>query len=391
MSSLAQDEIGPRRGALRAARRADRRRIPTRIAYDREPDGVPPLPPARPRPRRLGDDDRPPLPVRHRRRRPARGAGRRLLGAAGRPRRQARPRGALPPDARDGLARAAGPRRRRAARSRLLAALRDARARRRDRVHAARPTSRRWSRPGSSPRRWPSSRAAGGPRSAPAFAALGLPMPPPARDPAPRPARTTARRSAGCGASSPRSARPTRGDVVSEAGCIGGRPDRARGDRTRRRSGRPLAEVPDPEIPVVSIVDLGHRRATSRSTRRGSAVELLPTFVGCPALDADPPGGRDDGCAGFGRPVDVRFDVPRPVDLRRITADGRRKLRAAGFAPPGPGQPDAPLLVQLATPVACPHCGSRRTVLENAFGPTQCRAIYYCTACRQPFEAFKPV
>ena len=108
MSSLAQDEIGHAAalyGLLGELTGAD----PDALAYDREPDDVPPRAPARPRPRRLGDDDRPALPVRDGRRGPPRGAGRRVVGAAGRARRQAPARGALPPDARRGLARPAGP------------------------------------------------------------------------------------------------------------------------------------------------------------------------------------------------------------------------------------------------------------------------------------------
>jgi ring-1,2-phenylacetyl-CoA epoxidase subunit PaaD len=150
-----------------------------------------------------------------------------------------------------------------------------------------------------------------------------------------------------------------------------------------------LAEVADPEIPVVSIVDLGMVEAVRLQTDR-IQVALLPTFVGCPALEAIR-SAVEGRLAVFGRPVDVRFEYRVPWTSDRITPDGREKLRASGFAPPSPAEADAPILVQLMAPVSCPHCGSRRTVLESAFGPTQCRAIYHCTACRQPFEAFKPV
>jgi ring-1,2-phenylacetyl-CoA epoxidase subunit PaaD len=148
-----------------------------------------------------------------------------------------------------------------------------------------------------------------------------------------------------------------------------------------------LAEVPDPEIPVVSIVDLGlveRVEVTEASVR----VELLPTFVGCPALEVIR-SSVHDRLAAFGRPVEVDFSYRVPWTSDRISPHGRRRLRASGFAPPS-GSIDQPLLA-LDVPVPCPHCGSRRTLLENAFGPTQCRTIRYCTACRQPFEAFKPV
>ena len=150
-----------------------------------------------------------------------------------------------------------------------------------------------------------------------------------------------------------------------------------------------LTEVPDPEIPVVSVVDLGMVGEIAID-RDGIRVALLPTFVGCPALDVIR-AAVEDRLGTFGRPVDVRFDFAVPWTSERITTQGREKLRASGFAPPAPDVPDAPLLIQLATPVPCPHCGSRRTTLENAFGPTRCRAIYQCTACRQPFETFKTI
>jgi len=150
-----------------------------------------------------------------------------------------------------------------------------------------------------------------------------------------------------------------------------------------------LADVPDPEIPVVSVVDLGMVEEVDVGPE-GIRVTLLPTFVGCPALDVIR-AAVEHRLRAFGQPVDVRFGFSVPWTSDRITQEGREKLRASGFAPPTPFQPGAELLVQLATPVACPNCRSRRTVLENVFGPTQCRAIYHCTACRQPFETFKPV
>jgi ring-1,2-phenylacetyl-CoA epoxidase subunit PaaD len=150
-----------------------------------------------------------------------------------------------------------------------------------------------------------------------------------------------------------------------------------------------LEDVPDPEIPVVSVVDLGIVDRVE-ILDEGIRVTLLPTFVGCPALDVIR-ANVDRRLRAFGRPVDVAFDYRIPWSSDRITPEGRAKLRAAGFAPPMTVRPDEPLLVQLGTPVTCPNCGSRRTVLENAFGPTLCRAIYHCTGCRQPFESFKPV
>lgn len=140
-----------------------------------------------------------------------------------------------------------------------------------------------------------------------------------------------------------------------------------------------LAEVPDPELPVVSVVDLGivHRFDVSADA---ISVKLLPTFVGCPALDVIRSAVRDR-LAGFGRPVEVEFTFAVPWTSDRISAAGLDRLRSVGIAPPvGPG--DSP---------ACPWCGSDRVALDNLFGPTQCRSLYFCRACRQPFEGLKRV
>jgi ring-1,2-phenylacetyl-CoA epoxidase subunit PaaD len=152
-----------------------------------------------------------------------------------------------------------------------------------------------------------------------------------------------------------------------------------------------LDEVPDPEIPGVSIVELG-MIGNVEVDARGIAVELLPTFVGCPALEVirDSIASR---LSPFGREVRVDVSFATPWSSDRISPAGREKLRAAGFAPPAPVRPGRllPMLDAAAAPVACPYCGSLRTTLENAFGPTQCRSIRHCADCRQPFEAFKPI
>ena len=150
-----------------------------------------------------------------------------------------------------------------------------------------------------------------------------------------------------------------------------------------------LAEVADPEMPVVSIVDLGMvERVDVRPD--GIEVELLPTFVGCPALDIIQ-SAVAARLAVFDRPVSVEFGFRVPWTSDRITETGRAKLARSGFAPPRSGGTDEPLLVELADPVECPVCGSRRTRMESAFGPSQCRSIHYCSACRQPFEALKSI
>ena len=150
-----------------------------------------------------------------------------------------------------------------------------------------------------------------------------------------------------------------------------------------------LREVADPEIPVISVVDLGVIGDVSLEPGR-IRVELLPTFVGCPALDPmrEAIAQRVRSLAP-GREVEVAVVFDPPWTTERITPVGRRRLTEGGFAPPVTGRAGMPVVLDV--PVPCPWCGSRRTVLENAFGPTACRAIRYCTDCRQPFEQFKQV
>lgn len=139
-----------------------------------------------------------------------------------------------------------------------------------------------------------------------------------------------------------------------------------------------LEDVADPEIPGVSIVDLGMVGSVEVGSDR-LRVELLPTFVGCPAVELV----RDavaERLRSFGRPVEVRAGFGTAWTSDRITAAGRERLRRAGFAPP----------TDVGDP-RCPYCGSDRTVVDSAFGPTLCRSLHYCRACRQPFEAFKTV
>ena len=151
-----------------------------------------------------------------------------------------------------------------------------------------------------------------------------------------------------------------------------------------------LAEIPDPEIPVISLVDLGVIRdvAVHGDNVR---VEFTPTFLGCPALEVM----RDamaEKVRALGAEPEVAVITDDSWSTDRITAAGRAKLRASGFAPPAPRGTTAPTLVQLQTGVfRCPYCGSTDTRLENIFGPTPCRSVRYCGGCRQPFEQFKTI
>jgi ring-1,2-phenylacetyl-CoA epoxidase subunit PaaD len=151
-----------------------------------------------------------------------------------------------------------------------------------------------------------------------------------------------------------------------------------------------LAGLEDPEIPVISLVDLGVVRDVRIDGDRVH-VEFTPTFLGCPALEVM----RDEMAAKIdelGAEADVEVVLDDSWSTDRITPEGRAKLRAAGFAPPAPCEAAAVKLVQLQSAVfRCPYCNSTDTKLENIFGPTPCRSIRYCASCRQPFEQFKTI
>ena len=155
-----------------------------------------------------------------------------------------------------------------------------------------------------------------------------------------------------------------------------------------------LARIPDPEIPAISLVDLGVIGSVSIDDE-AVRVELLPTFVGCPAIGVmrEQIGERLASLDLAGRiEVEISFDPPWTSD--RITPGGRERLLLSGFAPPhiGPAHVGAGLDELTVLSVAeCPYCGSTNTTMDNAFGPTLCRAIYHCADCRQPFEQFKRV
>lgn len=151
-----------------------------------------------------------------------------------------------------------------------------------------------------------------------------------------------------------------------------------------------LAEIPDPEIPVVSVVDLGVVRDVAVDGER-VRVEFTPTFLGCPALEA-----MRDAMAEKVRELGAEPEVAVITDdswsTDKITPAGREKLRVSGFAPPAPRAAGTPTLVQLQRATfRCPYCGSTDTRLENIFGPTPCRSLRYCASCRQPFEQFKTI
>ncbi|MBX3642009.1 MAG: phenylacetate-CoA oxygenase subunit PaaJ [Rubrivivax sp.] len=155
-----------------------------------------------------------------------------------------------------------------------------------------------------------------------------------------------------------------------------------------------LAEVPDPEVPALSVRDLGIVRDV---VDHGDALEIVltPTYSGCPATEVIERSVLDAvDAAGLG-PARVRLQRAPAWTTDWISEDGRRKLRDYGIAPPGPVAADGAVPVRIvgrrADAVACPRCGSPRTERLSAFGSTACKALYRCLACREPFEHFKPI
>ena len=150
-----------------------------------------------------------------------------------------------------------------------------------------------------------------------------------------------------------------------------------------------LQEVKDPEIPVVSVVEMGIVRDVL-VTEKGVTVKMTPTFSGCPALEVM----RRDIEARVKQmgieDVTVETVLYPPWTSDWITGEAREKLRQFGLAPP-PHHGGNLIAVASLDVAQCPRCGSKNTVIKNSFGPTLCRMIWYCNDCQDPFEQFKPL
>ncbi|HKX40019.1 MAG TPA: 1,2-phenylacetyl-CoA epoxidase subunit PaaD [Burkholderiaceae bacterium] len=170
----------------------------------------------------------------------------------------------------------------------------------------------------------------------------------------------------------------------------------ARVDATERalRAWHVLERVLDPEVPVVSVVDLGIVRELTERDDGSLAVVLTPTYSGCPATEVIEQSVRVALAeAGFER-VAVRLQRAPAWTTDWISAEGRRKLREYGIAPPGAAAAEqgVPIrLVRREPTLACPRCDSMNTERLSAYGSTACKALYRCRACGEPFEHFKPI
>ena len=179
-----------------------------------------------------------------------------------------------------------------------------------------------------------------------------------------------------------------------------GRPGAARrsacaADPRVERAWRVLQDVLDPEVPAISVTDLGIVRDVVAHDD-GLEVVVTPTYSGCPATEVI--------AQSISEAIDAAGLGPARITQRRapawttdwITPEGRDKLRRYGIAPPGACASEpasgqvAPIRV-MARNVPCPRCGSERTERLAAFGSTACKALYRCVACREPFEHFKPI
>ena len=154
------------------------------------------------------------------------------------------------------------------------------------------------------------------------------------------------------------------------------------------------AGTPDPEIPALTIEDLGILRRVDDSPGGGVVVTITPTYSGCPAMReiaADVQARLNR--AGFER-VTVATQLTPPWSTNWITAEGRRKLAAAGIAPPSAApRRTGPIPLTLGRPASprCPRCGSLDTRLTAQFSATACKSLHRCSACGEPFEAVKAI
>jgi ring-1,2-phenylacetyl-CoA epoxidase subunit PaaD len=160
---------------------------------------------------------------------------------------------------------------------------------------------------------------------------------------------------------------------------------------TSRTAWEVAAATPDPELPNLTVADLGILRSVEQ-TAETLVVTITPTWSGCPAMHEI---GADLRArlnrAGWADVV-VRTALAPPWTTDWITPEGHEKLRSAGIAPPGPAR-TGPVPLMLGTgpdPVPCPNCGAADTERTAEFGATACKALYRCRSCREPFEAVKP-
>jgi ring-1,2-phenylacetyl-CoA epoxidase subunit PaaD len=161
---------------------------------------------------------------------------------------------------------------------------------------------------------------------------------------------------------------------------------------TRDEAYAVLDTVPDPEVPAISVVELGIVREVAIAADGGVDVTITPTYSGCPAMfeiEKDIRTALED--AGAPR-VAIATVLAPAWTTDWIGPAAREKLRRYGIAPPGKAEAgDLVMLKRRTVSVACPHCGSRDTEMKSEFGSTACKAIHVCRSCKQPFDEFKAI
>jgi ring-1,2-phenylacetyl-CoA epoxidase subunit PaaD len=153
-----------------------------------------------------------------------------------------------------------------------------------------------------------------------------------------------------------------------------------------------LEGVPDPEVPVLSVLDLGVvRHVNVEHTAAGDTVRvtITPTYTGCPAMDTIASDIRSMLTAEGVEQVDIRMQLTPPWTTDWLSEAGKRKLEAYGIAPPVEPSGDVNALFGEPLVVPCPQCKSTHTVLVSQFGSTACKALYKCNDCLEPFDHFK--
>jgi ring-1,2-phenylacetyl-CoA epoxidase subunit PaaD len=152
---------------------------------------------------------------------------------------------------------------------------------------------------------------------------------------------------------------------------------------------RLLETIPDPEIPVISIVELGIVRDVKVEADGKAVVSITPTYSGCPAMMAIEQEIKKTLSANGCPSVDVRLVYSPVWTTDWIPDEAKEKLRRYGIAPPARSTSDKSVLSLHPKSISCPRCGSLQTVMVSPFGSTACKALYKCEQCLEPFDYFK--
>jgi ring-1,2-phenylacetyl-CoA epoxidase subunit PaaD len=147
------------------------------------------------------------------------------------------------------------------------------------------------------------------------------------------------------------------------------------------------ADLPDPELPVVTIADLGILRDVTEDDQGRVHVQITPTYSGCPAMETISTDLVEALTTAGYLHVDVEFVLAPAWTTDWMTDGAKQKLAAYGIAPPGPRREDGPIALELS--VRCPQCGSPDTRESSRFGSTACKSLWVCRSCREPFDHFK--